>query len=258
MSDQADVAVVILTVLRPTLVQAVESVYAQDVAGRIHLLIGIDVALGERAMLDDLRARCPAHVELTVLELPYSTSVRHGGPHANCFGGSLQTILTLAARAPAVAYLDDDDWYAPDHLRCQLAALQGKSWAFSLAWYVNPWNLEPMCVDRLESVGPGAGVYAASHGGFVRPSCLMLDKIKTQAVLHLWSYAFAPGESGDRLVFAALRQHFPDCGATDRATVYYLIKPTDSMHPVRLEYLRQQGYTMSRLLHDTPFIAPRV
>ena len=255
---RADVAVVILTVLRPTLIKAVESVFAQDFAGRIQLLIGIDVALGERAMLDELRARCPAHVEMTVLDLGYSTSVRHGGPHPNHFGGSLQTILTYAAKAPHVAYLDDDDWYAPDHLQALHAAIQGKSWAFSLSWYVNPWNLEDMCVDLLESTGPDCGAYAQAQGGFVRPSCLMVDKQRTQALLHLWSLSFVPGESGDRLIFAALRTHFPDWGATGKPTVHYLIKPTDAVHPIRLQYLQQQGYDMSRLEHGKPFIAPRV
>jgi len=257
-APQADVAVVINTVLRDTLTRAVESVFEQDFAGRIHLLIGVDVALGDRALLAALRARCPERVEMTVLDLGYSTSMRHGGPHFNHFGGSLQTILTFAAKASAVAYLDDDDWYAPDHLRRLHAALQGKSWAFSLAWYTNPWNLEDMCVDLLESVGPNAGGYAHSHGGFVRPSCLMVDKLRTQALTHLWSLAFAPGESGDRLLFAALREHFPDWGATGVPTVHYLIKPTDSAHPARLEYLRSQGYDLSRLLHDQPFIAPRI
>jgi len=256
-SGRAEVAVVMVTVLRDTLVRAVESVFAQDFPGRIHLLIGIDVVRGERAMLDALRARCPAHVEMTVLDLGYSTSVRHGGPHVNHFGGSLQTVLTLLAKAPAVAYLDDDDWYAPDHLSALRAAMGDKAWAFSLAWYVNPWNLENICVDRLESVGPNAGGYA-HQGGFVRPSCLMLDKLKVQSIVHLWAYAFAPGESGDRLVFSALRQNVPEWGATDRPTVHYLIKPTDEAHSARLEYFRQQGYDISRLAVDAPFIAPRV
>lgn len=255
---RADVAVVIVTVLRETLVRAVESVFAQDFPGRIHLLIGIDVALGERRILDDLRTRCPAHVEMTVLDLGYSTSVRHGGPHINHFGGSLQTVLTLLAKAPAVAYLDDDDWYAPDHLSALHAALANKPWAFSLAWYTNPWNLEDICVDLLESVGPNAGGYAQTQGGFVRPSCLMIDKIKVQSIVHLWSYAFAPNESGDRLVFQALRQNTSEWGATGRPTVHYLIKPTDEVHPIRLRYFQEQGYDITKLLHDQPFIAPRV
>ena len=255
---RADVAVVLVTVLRDTLVRAVESVFAQDFPGRIHLLIGIDVALGDRAMLDALRARCPEKVEMTVLDLGYSTSQRHGGPHINHFGGSLQTVLTFLAKAPAVAYLDDDDWYAPNHLSSLHAALQGHLWAFTLAWYTNPWNLEDICVDRLESVGPNAGGYANTQGGFVRPSCLMVDKMAVQPLMHLWSYAFAPNESGDRLVFQALRQHAPNWGVTDQPTVHYLIKPTDETHAIRLEYFREQGYDLTRLRHGEPFIAPRV
>ena len=41
-----DVAVVMPTLLRPSLKRAVESVFAQDVRGRVQILIGVDVAEG--------------------------------------------------------------------------------------------------------------------------------------------------------------------------------------------------------------------
>ncbi|MBT6512880.1 MAG: hypothetical protein HOL02_20820 [Rhodospirillaceae bacterium] len=59
-----DAAVVIPTLLRSSLVRAVESVFAQDFDGRIQVLIGVDVAKGDRAVLDDLEARVPKNVRL--------------------------------------------------------------------------------------------------------------------------------------------------------------------------------------------------
>lgn len=253
LAGPVDVAVVLPTVLRPTLTRAVESVYAQDFSGRIQLLVGIDVVRGDPGQLEALRARCPSHIDMTVFDLGYSTSVRHGGPHACAFGGALRTILSFAARARIVAYLDDDDWYAPDHLSSLRTALDDKAWAYSLSWYVNPWNDEPMCVDRFESAGPGAGVYAAKLGGFVRGPCLMLDKLRCQPLLHCWSQAmFASGDGEDRLVFAALKQAFPEFGTSDVATVYCPIKPDDEMHERRLAYIAGQGYDVTRLQNATP------
>jgi hypothetical protein len=53
----ADVAVVIPTVLRPSLVAAARSVFMQELDGRIHLLIAVDVAKQSREILDAIRER---------------------------------------------------------------------------------------------------------------------------------------------------------------------------------------------------------
>jgi len=255
----ADVAVVISTVLRPTLARAVESVFNQDFAGRIHLLIGVDVALGERSALDELCRRCPENIHITVFDPGYSTAARHGGPQPSAFGGALPAILSFLAQARAVTWLDDDDWYAVNHLSTLYAALGSHAWAYSLSWYVEPWNFRPLCIDRLESVGPNAGYHAETFGGFVRMQCVMIDKLRCQPALHLWAQARVPrGEGSDRVVFAALREHMPDWSETGSATVYCLIKPSDEMHPARIAWLREQGVDVAVFETDQPFAAPRV
>src|SRR5215471_16649630 len=95
-----DVAVVTQTVLRPTLAQAVRSIYGQDVAGRIQILLGIDARSGDPGQVDLLRAECPSHVALTVVDLGYSTSQRFGSLYPNHYGGALRTILSYAANSP--------------------------------------------------------------------------------------------------------------------------------------------------------------
>jgi hypothetical protein len=49
-----DAPVVIQTILRPTLVQAVRSVYEQSFAGSIQILLGVDSRDGPRTLLEDL------------------------------------------------------------------------------------------------------------------------------------------------------------------------------------------------------------
>src|SRR5262249_10922795 len=110
------VAVVIPTVRRGSLVRAVRSVYAQDIAGTIQVLIGIDQPLGDGSALTQIERECPAHCLLSVFDLGYSTSVRHGGLHPSHDGGVLRTLLSYAAHSRYVAYLDDDNWWAPNHL----------------------------------------------------------------------------------------------------------------------------------------------
>ncbi len=226
--QQFDVAVVIPTVLRPKLIPAAQSVFTQKGVGRIQLLIGIDKPLGSPSIIERVRALCPAHCAVTVVDLGYSTSDRHGGPHQAHDGGALRSLLTMAANSRHVAYLDDDNRFASDHLASLLVAVEGKDWAYSLRWYVNPYTEQPICIDKWESVGPGVGVYAKDCGGFVDPNSLLIDKLACLPMLHRWA-SLSPG---DQRTFAADRNFFDGlkerpCGATGKATTLYGLNVDD-------------------------------
>jgi hypothetical protein len=237
-----DVAVVVPTVLLPHLRRALESVYAQDLQGRIQILVGIDKVLGCRKLLDELILLAPDHVHVTVIDPGYSTSLRHGGVH-NCFyGGSLRSALSFLANSRYVAYLDDDDWFAPDHLSSLLTAIVGHDWAWSQRWYGHPTMAQGICIDAWESVGPGRGIYNAGSGGFVAPSCLMLDKISCGMLLPLWSFSpFASGDGEDRLIFDSLIKSDLKGVGTHNASSFCTLDPNDSQHARRMHWMRQQG-----------------
>ena len=82
-----DIAVVMATVVRPTLAQATPL--------RLHATLrrtrpdtgGIDRWEGERALLDALVAECPSHMAVTQVDLGYSTSHRNGGLYPGSYGG---------------------------------------------------------------------------------------------------------------------------------------------------------------------------
>ena len=236
-----DAAVILPTLLRPGLARAVRSVFAQEFAGRIQILIGIDKAEGDRTQLARLAAECPPHVALDLFDPGYSTSIRHGGLYPNKVTGSLRTLLTYAANARHVAYLDDDNWWAPDHLASLAAAIDGHDYSWSQRWFVDPEESTPICVDEWESVGPDAGVFKEKFGGFVDPSSLMIDKLACHEVLPAWSLTpFADGRGSDRLVFDRLKRSHRG-QATGRATSFYTINPEDIVHLARLQHFRQRG-----------------
>jgi len=219
----ADVAVVIPTVLRPSLLRAVRSVFDQSLAGHIQILIGIDQRQGDAALLDTLSRECPANVTLTILDLGYSTSRRHGGFYANYYSGALRTILSYAANSKYVAYLDDDDWWGRQHLSSLLSAIAHKDWAFSYRWMVDRETGWPICRDEWDSMGPEAGINEQRFGGFVSPSNLLLNKDACHFILPYWSQSpFADGTGEDRLVFRELLKH-PLWAATGKYTCYYEI-----------------------------------
>ena len=239
-----DVAVVVPTVLRPDLARAIRSIYAQDFDGRVQILLGIDEILGDPALIGTLAAECPASMDFSWLDPGYSTSVRHGGLYPNRFSGALRTILTYLANSRLVAYLDDDNWWATDHLSTLVETIADADWAFSQRLFVEAATGEPICVDQWESVGPDAGVFQEKFGGFVDPSSLMIDKLACHEVAPLWSLAsFDDGTGEDRLVFRMLKTHFRG-RASGRATSYYIVSPEDPMHAARMHMLRAAGISL--------------
>ena len=239
-----DAAVVIPTLLRPSLLRAVRSVFAQDLAGRVQILVGIDIAEGDHAVLENLRQECPGHMHLMILDPGYSTSIRHGGLYSNRYSGALRTILTYLANSRYVAYLDDDNFLAPEHLSSLLKAIDGVDWAYSWRWFVAPGDGTPLCIDDWESVGPGAGVYLEQFGGFADPSTLMIDKLACHDVAPLWAIGpFQDGGGEDRVVFENLRTRYRGA-ATERATCYYQMHERDAMHLQRVQKMRERGITL--------------
>lgn len=218
------VAVVMPTVLRGEILRAVESIYRQDVAGRIQILIGVDAPTPTPAKLLELVARRPPNVSIMLLQLPYSTSVRHGGVHLATDGGSLRSTLTFMANSRHVAYLDDDNAWEPDHLSGLLAAVAGKAWAYSLRMLVDEASGRELGVDRWDSVGPGRGRFA-DQGGFVDPNCLMIDKLLALPTLGRWSQG--PGMKSDRAFFDAIRRAAH--GHVPRATTRYSVRPDNNV-----------------------------
>lgn len=236
----AKASVVIPTTLRDSLVQSVRSVYGQSLEGPVHVLIGIDKAEGDPAILDQLADELPQNHMLTIVDPGYSTSTRHGGLHPAHDGGVLRTVLSYLANSRHVAYLDDDNWWDADHLRSLLAAIDGKDWAFGLRWFVDPATREPLCVDEWESVGPDRGVFAKRAEGFVDPSSLMIDKIACESVLRWWTVPLSRDPvamSADRNVFLALKRHF-SFAATGKATCYYVIETAGPMYRYRAEWIK--------------------
>jgi hypothetical protein len=242
-----DTAVVMQTVGRPTLIQAVQSVFSQDIDGRIQILLGIDKWAGEDySVLDEVRQQCPGHIDLVVLDLGYSTSGRHGGLYSNNYGGALRTILTYMANSRYVAYLDDDNWFAPNHLSTLLQAIQGKAWAFSRRHFVDAKSGNELCEDDWESMGPGQGVYAEIRGGFVDTSSFLIDKLACHHAIPAWSEAPYKGGVGEDRHFFSKVKDLP-FGDTGLPTSYYRVVLT-GQHPYLLWKFKCAGVNLARFL----------
>src|SRR5207253_2912992 len=169
----------------------------------------------------------------------YSTSVRHGGLHPARDGGVLRTVLTYLANARYVAYLDDDNWWAPNHLQSLLGAIVGKSWAFSHRWFLHPVTRRVVCEDSWESVGPGKGIFLKKFGGWVDPNCLMFEKLSCEPAIRWWSIPLAGDQkamSADRNVYDFLQKNGPP-GEVPGPTVFYAMQSDDIIHASRVSIM---------------------
>jgi hypothetical protein len=239
MQTPVEAAVIIPTILRPCLSDAVRSVFAQAFPGRIHILLGIDVPAGDPAILDEICANRPENCIVQVYYPGYSTSRRHGGLSPAGDGGVLRTVLTYLANSPFVAYLDDDNAWHPEHLARLRTAVEDSDWAYALRWFVHPETGVPLAIDIWESVGPGRGVFAEKFGGFVDPNCLMINKFRCPKVIPLWRrpvVADPRAQSADRTVFDVLQKHYRGV-CTNAATVYYRLDFKDANHEDRMGWM---------------------
>jgi hypothetical protein len=239
-----DAAVVMVTVARGTFAQALRSVYAQQFDGRIQVLVGIDKWIGERAHVEALARESPSHVAVTILDLGYSTSQRNGGIYPSHYGGALKTILSYAANSRYVTYLDDDNWYAQNHIASMLAAVRGKEWAFSLRHFVAASTGALLCRDTWESVGPGRGIYAQAQGGFVDTNCFFIDTLACSDVFPEWAMTrYAGGTGGDRQVLAKLRDR--PFGSNGAHTLFYRTRLARK-HPYLLWRFKSAGVDLAQ------------
>ena len=247
---RADVAVVITTLLRPSLLAALRSVFRQDFKGTLQVVVGVDQRDGDPAPLHALLRERPANVGALVLDPGFSTAERHGGIHPASDGGALRTVLSYLANAPLVAYLDDDNEWLPNHLSSLAAAIAGFDWAYSLRTFVDARNGRELCPDIWDATGPGRGLRRDSIGGFVDPNCLMLDKTRAAGVLALWAVPWAKWKAtADRRVFQRLCARHP-AAWTGLATVRYAIRPTFFLWPQILEHLDSGARPPSLLALD--------
>ena len=97
-----------------------------------------------------------------------------------------------------------------------------------------------MAVDPVRLASAlGVKVFNAKFGGFVDPSCLMIDKLRCDDVIRWWGIPLkgdAVAMSADRHVFHWLNASQPGAGS-DRATTFYVMNEGDGLHRMRMARL---------------------
>lgn len=140
------VVVITASVGRTELRRCVQSVRSQDFSKVRHLVVvdGPEYEADAARALDGITR----DEHLDVLVLPQNA----GRP--NNYGYRVYGAMSLLVNEDIVCFLDEDNWFDPDHVSSAVAALQrtGASWAYSLRRICTDQGV-PICDDDSDSLG---------------------------------------------------------------------------------------------------------
>lgn len=193
------VAVITATTGRDTLAQAIESVAAQTY-GNVHHYVFFD--------------------GVPVQTFPHEPENYHAIPIPKPTGGNgMLNGGIIAASAyltteDLICFLDDDNWYDPDHIESMVEAMGDHNYAFSLRKLINP-DGSFYVNDDGESIG--------HYGDLVDVNCYMFKRDICAGIAPLWYKTNIEKTMmvGDRYVWDLLKSQNVPFGATGRYTVNY-------------------------------------
>jgi glycosyltransferase involved in cell wall biosynthesis len=174
------VAVVTATTGRKELEQAIRSVKAQTYPCTHYVF-------SDAAVLDPATFANVHYVRLPV---------RTGGN--GMMNGGIVAASAFLVQEDLICWLDDDNWFEPDHIEKLVEAKGDKPYAYSLRALRNS-DGSFFANDDFESIGP--------HGGFIDLNCYLMERNIAVQIAPLWYKTTGELMIGDRFVYQALRQN---------------------------------------------------
>jgi hypothetical protein len=207
-----------VSVITPTtgddrVIRAAESVARQTHAD-IHHFIVFDGADRMDAAPDVARdlAKLP---RATVTLAPVATG------HDRYLGHRIYGAWGFLAPGDAVAYLDQDNWYEPEHVSSLAAIIEdGKRWAYALRRIIDTTGAF-VCNDDCQSLGRWP-MYRHPDEHLVDTNCYILRRGLACRFAPLWNFPSLKNKrSSDHAICMALLKHVPEFDTSGRYTVNY-------------------------------------
>ena len=199
------VMVITPTTGKDTVVQAIESVNNQTVFTE-HLVV-IDGAKAAQEMAeikyDWTRTLC--------MQLP--ENVGGGG----WYGHRVYAAMPLMVNADYILFLDEDNWFEPNHVETMIAKIKSKDlmWSYSLRKIYDERE-QYVCDDDCEALGRYPTFYDHTLN-FVDTNCYCFRREYLVGVAH----NFYGQWGADRQFYKAVSKSLPAFGCTGEATVNY-------------------------------------
>lgn len=169
---------------------------------------GPEYAMQTKNLTEDIVSR-EKNVHLMVL--PANTGA--GG----FYGHRIYAAVSYLFNHDYVLYLDQDNWYDPDHVASMVRACEHNSWDWchSLRKIFDE-NKNYMCDDDCESLGRWP-IYLSNSHHLVDTSTYC---IRREVMINM-APAWYGGWGGDRVFYSILSKHHPNFGCTGLPTLNY-------------------------------------
>ena len=213
--DRFRVSVVTATLGNDYLAQAIESVQAQTYPNIEHLVV-VDGPEAEGAVRKILPAspRHPIHL----LTLPYNTGANGFVCH-RIYGAA-----PYLANGRYISFLDDDNWFEPDHIASMMTEIttRGLQWSYALRNIVDADGVH-LGQDNSQSLGRWS-IWSDSEKFLVDVNCYLLRRDIALAHTPLWYRRYRDELPPDFMLCRGLLENYPKFDGIGRYTVNYRVE----------------------------------
>ena len=252
MFSAGTVAVITAATGHEKLVNCLRSVQRQTFAHVEHYVVA-DGPQWQDRVREAVSQVQPVTKPLHVLELPHATG------QSNWSGHRIYGALPYLVNSEFVAYLDEDNWYDPDHLESLLSALRQTQtrWAFSLRKIRDPSG-NFVAFDNCESLGNLHHVFLNDQLFHIDTNCYLLHRELAVECSPVWyrQGRWPQGQPGpDTLLCQVLLKRHPQTCTNRKHTLNYTVGD----HPDLLKagfFLRGNQVMRERYPNGLPWEEP--
>lgn len=242
MAHELTISVIIPSTGSPLLKQAVQSVLAQEYSD-IECYIFIDGKEREAAALGVLESLGPRDPRIHTITLPHATGLNGFNGH-RIFGAS-----THLARGNFIAFLDEDNWYDPNHFSSLMKILleHNLDWVYAMRKIVDA-DGNFVINDDCESLG----IFKACIGDFrhVDTSCYLLKRMDALSLSPIWYKQFRDSSTHtpDAIICNKLVEFNTTFGTPGRYSVNYRLGGSELS--VRSDFFQRGNALMQQRYPD--------
>jgi len=159
----------------------------------------------------------------------------------NWYGHRVYAAMPLMVNADYILFLDEDNWYEPNHVETMINKIKSKDlmWSYSLRRICDERG-QYVCDDDCESLGRYPAFYDHLLN-FVDTNCYCFKREYLVNIAH----AFYGQWGADRQFYKAAAKHLPSFGCTGEATVNYRA-------PERLFEMFREGNEQMKKAYNQP------
>jgi len=195
---EKSVVVITPTIGSDKLRDTIESVLKQTYRNLTHLIVVDGDEFADKASSVWAEYMNPDYVDkIRVMILPYNTGAK------GFYGHRIYAGIPHLINADYIFFLDEDNWYDPDHVRSLVEVLdRGNDFAYSLRKIYNP-DKSYICDDNCEALGKWPIYFSHKDPQYlVDTSSFAFEREFLQKTCHLWH----SGWGGDRRYLYSVMQ----------------------------------------------------